>query len=139
METEFIARLNHITNIKLEERSRPKKVFMSKKNRLRLEMMNNIINKHTEVLPTTDITQLNAIHYAAAVTLAGGKEEKTPEGNIPNSERFIDETIEKTRKWIGRLTAAKNSGKIKPDIKKILEKRTVDTAIQRKKVKLAAL
>ena len=139
METEFITRLNHIMSIEPEERSRPKKFVMSKKNRKRLEMMNNIIEKHIDVAPATDITHLNAIHYAAAITLAGEEEEKVPGKSRPNPDRFIDENIEKTRKSIGKLTAAKNSGKIKPDIKKFLEKTSIDTALQRKKMKLAAL
>ena len=102
MENELIVRFNYIKNISLAERDRPKKYIMNKDNRNRMELMNKVLTKFTNYHPIQNITELNALHYAAAVTLTGVKEpSSTNTKHTFDPDRFIDEDIKKMRRWIG--------------------------------------
>ena len=66
---------------------------------------------------------LNALHYSAAVTLAGTQEITETSKQQPNDPDIkIKKQIENIRKWIGRLTMANRNGtKNKQKIEKILK------------------
>ena len=111
-------------------------------NRKRIANMNKILTIGIEKshLKIANLTELNALHYAAATTLAGVRViNNTPSNPNYNPDKYIDESINKVRKWIGRLTAAKSNIKLTPKVVKYLKGKKVDIVIHRLKMKLAAL
>jgi hypothetical protein len=89
----------------------------------------------------TNLTDLNALHYAAAVTLAGVKEKtKKKDPTTPNRDPdiIIKNKIDSIRKWIGRLTSIKNN-KLTSKVKKFLKREPVAIVLTRLKMKLAAV
>ena len=106
---------------------------------MRLDIMNEVIEKHLKEFQIKNITHLNGIHYTATITLIGGKEKKEPrEKKAHNSQQYIRLKINKIRKWIGRLTAAKEKI-LTPKLKKFIKKDTIENALQKQKMRLAAL
>ena len=87
-----------------------------------------------------NITELNALHYSAAVILTGTQ--KTCDNNPkdrPDPDEIIKKKIEQVRKWIGRLTMANRDGSSNMKIKNILKGQSIKTKLQNNKMKLAAL
>ena len=70
---------------KMETRERPKRYIMDKANKERLKDMNIILTRFIRVNENLNISELNALHYAAAVTLSGVNS-KTTEKNHPTLE-----------------------------------------------------
>ena len=139
MEEEFLTRLKYTIETNMEDRRRPKKYKMTKKNKTRLGIMNNVIDKYSRDVPIADITHLNAVHYAAAITLTGEMPSRSKEKIPHDPDKYIEENIEKTRKWVGRLTAALKSKKLTPKLRDLIKNDDVETALQKKKMRLAAL
>ena len=105
-----------------------------------MEAMNKINILDIVDYHVNNITELNALHYAAAVTLAGVQEQNSAKPNhLFEHDRFIDEKIIKIRKWLGRITAVKQGSKLTPKVKKYLGKETADVVSHQLKMKLAAL
>ena len=139
MKAMLLVKFEYIKTKNLEERAIPKKFVMTSENRRKIKCMNTVLTDLTETI-TKDITELNALHYAAAVTLAGVKE---PKSSKPKSDfdpdKFVKESISKTRKWIGRLTAISKGSRLTSKVKKFLKKDKAETVLIRLKMKLAAL
>jgi len=52
---------------KLNERMRPKKFCLTKKNKIKINKMNTTLTNFLHTQPTLSITDLNTLHYTAAV------------------------------------------------------------------------
>ena len=103
--------------------------------------MNNVLTDVIANTPPLDTTQLNALHYAAATTLAGVREPKSSSSDTSNVDPdiCIKTKVRNTRKWIGRLTAAKRDNKLTHKVKKYLKGKDADVTLHRLTMKLAAL
>lgn len=115
---------------------------MHNENRKIIENVNKIITIGIDRshLKVANMTELNAFHYAATTTLAGVRVIKTtPSDSNYNPDKYIDESIDKVIKWIGRMTSAKSNNMLTPKVIKYLNGDSVDTVLHRLKMKLAAL
>ena len=142
MQEELIVRFEHAKMNNFDDRKIAQKFIMHKDNRKRMENMNNIltISIKKSTIRINDLTELNALHYAAAMTLAGVKETKTlTPKHKHRTDEIGDEEINKVRKWIGKLTAAKMNNKITPQVTKYLKGEEIHTIIHRLTMKLDAL
>lgn len=63
--------------MELSERVKPKKYRMNKENEEKIEDINNILTEFLNSNPNLTITELNTLHYTAAVVLAGTVEKPT--------------------------------------------------------------
>ena len=132
----------HVKMISFEKRIIPNKFDMHKDNRTRMENMNKIITYglDTSNIKVTNLWELNALHYAVALTLAGAKDIKTSTTKSKyNHNEIIDDEINKVRKWIGRITATAQNNRLTTKVKKYLKGRSVDTTLHQLKMKLDAL
>ena len=71
MRDELTVMYNRIKNEEFDKRARPNKFKMDKENRDKLESMNKILTIFVEEEIDMGIDELNALHYSAAVILAG--------------------------------------------------------------------
>ena len=76
----------------------PKKFKLTKENLTKLEIMNEILTIFVAEFLIKNLTDLNSLHYAAAITLEGTKEtsSKIPRKQDPNKN--LTQQIEKLRK-----------------------------------------
>ena len=103
--------------------------------------MNASLTVFVEDKVDISITNLNTIHYIAAIYLAGTVTPPTQtERNTFDPDEAIKNKITKVRKWIGKLTATVN-GKMKltPKVKRFIKTQTITSVIVTLKMKLAAL
>ena len=114
---------------------------MTKENRERLHCIHNILTVYLTKSHITNISDLNTMHYSAAAVLAGviEKKEETNPTNLKDPDEPIKKKIDKTRKWIGRLSAVKQGSKLTKKVKTYLKKDTADITLTKLKMKLAAL
>ena len=102
--------------------------------------MNRVLAKFIYKYPINDITELNALYYAAAVVLAGVKDPKPIKTKHPfEPDKFIDKEIKRIRRWIGRITEIKQGSKLTPKVKSFLKSITADVSLHHLKMKLAVL
>ena len=141
MQEELIVRFEQAKMNNFEDRNIAKRFVMHKDNRERVENMNKILTAGLETshIKVTNLLELNALHHAAAITLAGAKEIKTAPKPNHNPNEIIDEEINKVRKWIGRLTATADNTKLTPKVNKYLKGESAETVMHRLKMKLNAL
>ena len=118
MEGELIVRLNYIKNIKFEERDSLKKYIMHRNNCKRMVVISSVLAKFIYKYPIYNITELNTLHYAAAVTLDGVKDPKSTKLKHPfEPGRLLNEKIKRIRKWIGRIIAIKQGRNLTQKVK----------------------
>ena len=67
-------------DISLELRLRPKRFTMTKENKEKLKEMNDVLTKFLQTSEEMTITGLKALHYSAAVILAGTVKSSTKKG-----------------------------------------------------------
>ena len=118
MKNELLIRYNFIKSNTFEIRETPRKFRINKANLLKLDLMNEIITEHN--FQIDNLTDLNSLHYAAALTLTGDREPKPPH-SIHEPDQNLNNQIENIRKWIGRITASINDDKLTPKTKKYLD------------------
>ena len=92
MKDDLIVTFTRVKNEEMNKRMRPNKFIIHKENRDKLERMNKILTKFVEEENNMDITNLNALHYSAAVTLTGTQK---PSNNNPKDRPDPDEYIKK--------------------------------------------
>ena len=140
MKERLIVEYAYIKTLKLEERTTPKKYTMTSENREKLECMNEVLTELIDTITIKNMTELNALHFATAFTLAGAREIKPSKPKTElDPNKFIHENISKMRKWIGRLTAVSKGSKLTTKVKNFLKKDKVEVKLHRLKMKLAAL
>ena len=139
---ELIVSYEHAKMISFEERIIPNRFNMHKDNKIRMENMNKIITfgLNKSYIKVTNILDMNTLHYVAATTLAGAKENKKSTTKAKfNPNGIIDEEISKVRTWIGRITATAQNNKLTLKVKKYLKGENADKILHRLKMKLDAL
>ena len=112
---------------------------MSNKNKERLRDMNMILTEFLTSSPKLSITELNTLHYSAAVVLAGAVRKPTQLRSRKDPDSWIKEQIEKVRKWIGKLTATSKNNKLTQKVRKFIGNRPIISVLIEQKMKLAAL
>ena len=108
MREELLCRFNPAKAQTFEQRLTPRKYQLNKENCRKLEIMNAILEEFIRANPVENLTDLNSLHYAAAVTLAGERKPLPPRTNPHVPDHALKEQIERIRKWIGRITAFKD-------------------------------
>ena len=114
----------------------PRKIRLNKENQTTLDLMNEILEE--DIFLIENLTDLNCLHHAAAVTIAGEKEPKSTH-SPREPDQNLKKQIEQTRKWIGRLTAKKKGDKLTRKLKKFLKSDTQEEKLVKLKMKLGAL
>ena len=142
MKNELTVMYHRIKEEDINTAKRPKNYPMNKTNKKNLTIMNKILTQLiSNELREIGLHDLNALHYSAAVTLAGTQEISKPNKQQQNDPDIrIKKQIENIRKWIGRLTMANRNGtKNKQKIEKILKGNSITKTLQKYKMKLAAV
>ena len=107
-------------NMEMDQRPRPKRYIMSKENKERLKDMNDVLTVFLRSRNDITITELNAIHYSAAVILAGTAiNHTTTKRTKRDPDEIIKKKIIKVRKWIGKLTAINNGKRLTAPVKNL--------------------
>ena len=126
--------------IPITEREKPKKFSLTKENRKKLEAMNEALKLILNLEEEMTLTDLNTLHYAGAVSIAGtiipGSDEIKPPFD-PDAK--IKKKIESIRKTIGKLTAIQKGGKISKKMKKLIGIKDTESALRTHHMRLAAL
>ena len=113
---------------------------MTSENRKRIKCMNLVLTDLIKTINIRNITELNVLHYVAAITLTGAREPKNSKPKTDyDPDKFVKENISRIRKWTGRLTSAIKSNKLTSKVKLYLKKEKAETVLLRLKMKLAAL
>ena len=101
MREELVVRMSQTQNLKHEDRELPKKFKLTKENRKKLEIMNAVLTQYVEDFKVDNATNLNCLHYAAAITLAGAKESKPSKKPNRDPDKAINDQIENKRNESG--------------------------------------
>ena len=123
----------------MNERLKPRKFTMTAENREKLKDMNHVLTIYLKTKEPVTITELNTIHYAAAVALAGTVNNQPKVKNLNDPDEIIKKKIKRVRKWIGKLTAATKNNTLTKQVKEFIGKDSVTTVLVTEKMKLAAL
>ena len=125
-------------DLPFDERNTPKKVRYSKDIEEKVKEMNECITIFLLQNQSLTLSDLNTLHYAAALTIAGAPECRQLRTDKAKEDPLV-ERIENKRKWIGRLTAATKSEKVSNKVKKYLKKRNIQETLTILKMQLAAM
>ena len=127
----------------LSDRKRPKTFSLSPKHKETLAEVNEALASIiVDMGPNVTMVELNTLQYATAVTIAGASQtgdNKPVAEPTKDPDARIKTQIERTRKWLARLTSVAKGSKMTHKVKSILKKRTVQAAIQSYRMRLAAM
>ena len=123
----------------LTERKKPKTFPLTKENRDKLEAMNGALELFLDRGKEITLTDLNTLHYAAAVSLAGTEltGSVTTETKV-DPDAKMKKSIESIRKTIGRLIAIQRGGKISKKMEILIGKKDTESVLRIYHMRLAA-
>ena len=125
--------------IPITEREKTNNFQLTTENRKKLKAMNEALQLILDLGEEISLTDLNTLHYAAAISIAGititGSEKPKTEFD-PDAK--IKKNIEDIRKTIGKLITIQKGGKISKKMERVIGKKDTESTLRTYHMRLAA-